>query len=292
MRASVRIGAAATIVVLASAGPLAAVPSVPSQSAAVAGVDGGACRDDTGVTVVVDARAFGDGVQVRCAPQPVRSGFEALTKAGFTYQGTVRFPGLLCRIDGEPASDPCQSAPPPGAYWGYWHAPRGGSWTYSTSGAGGRVPPPGSVEGWAFGARAAPGVAPPAPPPAPTTTRPAATPTSRPASGAADGALPAPVTPPARRGGDGSSSTTAAPDPTAPPTTASDEGEAGSDDDGPGPPSGGGASGGDEAAAAPARDGGGSPAGAVAGLAAVAGLGLASLVVVRRRRATADPVPG
>ena len=73
-------------------------------------------------------------------------------------QGTTQFPGLLCRINGEPASDPCHGAPPPDAYWGYWHAPRGGSWTYSSSGAGSRVPPAGSVEGWSFGDRDEPGI--------------------------------------------------------------------------------------------------------------------------------------
>lgn len=154
-------------------GLLALVPSVPPARAALRAGTAGACPDVTGVTVVVDQRAFGGAVEVRCAAQPVRSGFEALTKAGFTYAGTVQFPGLLCRIDGQPASDPCQGAPPPSAYWGYWHAERGGSWTYSSAGAS-RTPPPGSVEGWAFGDDARPGTAPPAPAPPPTsTTRPA-----------------------------------------------------------------------------------------------------------------------
>ena len=137
------------------------VPSAASPAPAPAAL-AGACTDATGITVVVDFSAFGDGVVVRCAPQPVRSGFDALTRAGFTFAGTTQFPGLLCRINGEPASDPCHGAPPPNAYWGYWHAPRGGSWTYSTSGAGSRVPPAGSVEGWSFGDRDEPGMAPPA----------------------------------------------------------------------------------------------------------------------------------
>ena len=89
-----------------------AAPSAPPTSA------GGACTDSTGITVVVDFTRFGGGVEVRCATQPVRSGFEALTRAGFAYQGTARFPGLLCRIDGEPATDPCQGAPPPNALLG------------------------------------------------------------------------------------------------------------------------------------------------------------------------------
>ena len=162
---------------------------------------GGACTDSTGITVVVDFAAFGDGVQVRCAPQPVRSGFDALTQAGFTYQGTVRVPrpplphrrragdgpvprrapaerllGLLARSDAA-ATGP--TAPP---------APAAA------------CPPPGSVEGWAFGDEAEPGDRPagpaarPRPPARPTTTT---TPAARvagprrrpvPASSPADGA--------------------------------------------------------------------------------------------------------
>lgn len=167
--------------------PLAsAAPGAPSGA--------GACRDDTGITVVVDMTAFGSGIDVRCAAQPVRSGFDALTKAGFTYAGTVRFPGLLCRIDGQPSSDPCQGAPPPDAYWAYWHADRGGAWTYSRAGAG-RTPPAGSVEGWAFGDDAEPGVAPPPAAPAPTPTT-----TSPPAPAGPPGSVPEPGTPPGTSG--------------------------------------------------------------------------------------------
>lgn len=154
----------ALVVLAAALGASVALPA-PATTAAPAA---GACADDRGITVVVDLGHFGGGIQVRCAPQPVSSGFEALRKAGFEVTGTQRFPGLLCRIDGKPASDPCVNAPSSGAYWAYWHAPRGGDWTYSTSGAS-RRPPEGSVEGWAFGARVEPGIAPPAPVPRPTT---------------------------------------------------------------------------------------------------------------------------
>jgi hypothetical protein len=255
----------------------------PAPATASWGGGSGACTDDSGVTVVVDATAFGDGVHVRCASQPVRSGFEALTKAGFTYEGTVRFPGLLCRIDGEPASDPCHGPPPPDAYWAYWHAPRGGSWTYSTSGAGGRVPPPGSVEGWAFGDDARPRVAPPAPAPTPT-TRPATTTStlgSSPAAGGGSAATPGPAgaTPPASAAG--SSTTTARQ--TAPPSTEADL-DPDRDPDGPGPD--------EELAAsttAKARsDGGGSPAGAMAGAGIAAAIAGATFVTMRRRAAETD----
>jgi hypothetical protein len=243
----------------------------------------GACTDDSGVTVVVDATAFGDGVHVRCAPQPVRSGFEALTKAGFTYEGTVRFPGLLCRIDGEPASDPCHGPPPPDAYWAYWHAPRGGSWTYSTSGAGGRVPPPGSVEGWAFGDDARPRVAPPAPAPTPTTRPPTTTSTigSSPATGGDGTAAPGPAgrVPPASTAG---STTTTAQQTT--PTSPEPDPDPGSEDDGP-------RSDEELAAATTAKTGsggGGSPVGAMAGAGIAAAVAGATVVKIRRRAAEAD----
>lgn len=190
LRALRRLGA---VVAVAAA----VVPAVAPAASAGARAPGqtGACQDRTGITVVVDQTAFGGGVEVRCAAQPVESGFDALTKAGFTYTGTIRFPGLLCRIDGQPASDPCQGAPPPDAYWAYWHAERGGAWTYSTSGAA-RTPPPGSVEGWAFGDRAAPGIAPPAPATHPTTTTTPPTTVPAPVGGQRSGATP-PDTPPA-----------------------------------------------------------------------------------------------
>ena len=136
----------------------------------------GPCTDTTGVTVVVDFQELGHGTYVGCAAQPVASGFDALTRAGFEYRTTTRFPGFLCRIEDKPESDSCFTTSPANAYWSYWIAPRGGAWCYSNIGAGARVPPPGSVEGWSFAkdkvaaALPAPGVAPPAALPGTTPT--------------------------------------------------------------------------------------------------------------------------
>lgn len=109
-----------------------------------------ACTDNVGVTVVVDFGDLGGGVNVRCAPGPVSSGLDAMTRAGVAYRTTLRFSGFVCRIAGQPASDPCQTTSPVNAYWSYWIASRGGSWCYSNLGAGSRTPPPGSIEGWSF----------------------------------------------------------------------------------------------------------------------------------------------
>ncbi|HVK26587.1 MAG TPA: hypothetical protein VM677_35000 [Actinokineospora sp.] len=116
-----------------------------------------ACTGTTGVTVVVDLTAFGGGISTGCALGDPASGLSALTGAGFTYAFVPRFPGLICRINALP--NPCNGAPVT-AYWSYWHATPGGSWSYSTGGAGSHNPAPGAVEGWAFGSGGRPGQAP------------------------------------------------------------------------------------------------------------------------------------
>ena len=164
----------------------------PTTAAAPAPVaPGAACSGTSGVTVVVDFAALGGGTQVRCAPGDPGSGLEALSSAGFAYGFVPRRPGMVCTIDSRP--DPCNGAPAD-AYWSYWHAPRGGSWTYSNEGAGTRDPAPGSVEGWAFGAGARPSTAPPAPTPTTTTTT---TTTTAPARTPAPAPSPAPAPAPA-----------------------------------------------------------------------------------------------
>ena len=132
----------------------AAIP-VPAQAA---GCDG--------VTVVVDFRGLGGGVQQGCAPGSPASGVAALTSAGFGYTYASRQPGFVCRINSKPGTDAdkCVNASPASAYWSYWHGSPGGSWSYSNQGAATYVPARGSVEGWAFGGGEQPGIAPPAAP--------------------------------------------------------------------------------------------------------------------------------
>ena len=170
----------------------AVAPIQPSTSLLASGT-AGYCRGDTGVTVVVDFRALGGAVVVRCAPGPVGPGFsglDALQQAGFTPSGTARW-GLqfVCRINGRPGpeetlpvrdnpdyQEKCENTPPQSAYWGYWYADNGGSWRYSNQGANNRDAIPGGFEGWAFslnGARPQPGVAPRRPSSSPSTSPPA-----------------------------------------------------------------------------------------------------------------------
>jgi hypothetical protein len=169
-----------------------------------------ACSGTSGVTVVVDFGSLGGGVQVSCAPGDPASGLAALSGAGYSYSFVPRQPGLVCQLNSKP--DPCNGAPTT-AYWSYWHASRGGSWSYSTTGAGSYNPRAGTVEGWAFGAGGRPGIAPPAPAPAPAPKPPAAPkPTANPTT-----AAPAP---PAGPGSTSRSGTSAAPAPRPGPTTA------------------------------------------------------------------------
>ena len=118
-----------------------------------------AVDDCDGVVVVVDAGELGGPQTTRCAEGNPGSGLAALTAAGHDYSFVPRIPGMVCTIDARP--DPCNGAPAD-AYWSYWHAEAGGSWSYSSRGAGERDPQPGSVEGWAFGAGDPPRAAPPA----------------------------------------------------------------------------------------------------------------------------------
>ncbi len=289
-----RCGGAAIVAVLLAAGSVvaAASPTPASPSAA--------CTGDEGVTVVVDFGTLGGGVQIRCVTVAVTSGFDALNKAGFTYTGTQRFPGLLCRINGKPADDPCVNAPPADRYWSYWVASEpGGTWNYSDVGAGNRVPPPGSVDGWAFdddGCGRKPGSG-PCPPPGTTTTRPPATTTTRPPTG---GAGPTPTSRgattslgPRASTNDGSSTTTAGDDEDASTSTSTED--SGSGDRAPQA----GQEGDDELAVSGAGvgsrgpgggdDGGGSPVGLIVGIGAVLALGGAGALTARRRRVADAP---
>jgi hypothetical protein len=157
MRKSIlrRCATALAVTILATAASAAAVPA-PALAAP--------CSGTSGVTVVVDFTALGGGVTVACALGDPNTGIAALQGGGFSVTGTKRW-GLafVCRINGlpAPAAEPCVNTPPATAYWSYWHAPAGGSWTFSTVGATGYNPAPGTVEGWAFGAGTAPAIPPP-----------------------------------------------------------------------------------------------------------------------------------
>jgi hypothetical protein len=195
----------------------ASVPVAAARAQSASPYDG-PCLDNVGITVVIDFRELGGGVNVRCTGGAASSGLDALDLAGVAWEPVLRFPGFVCRIAGKPGPDAeaCINTPPASAYWTYWLAPRGGQWCYSTVGPGTRTPPPGTVEGWSFaldkvGAEVpAPGYAPPPPidgqqpnplnrsdcgTPLSTTPPPPATTSPQPVSTTVQAVQPSPTTP-------------------------------------------------------------------------------------------------
>lgn len=187
----------------------ALVLPAPAQAAA--------CSGSSGVTVLVQ---FPDHTEVGCAAGDPSTGYQALSRAGFRLtMATGSGTGAICSIDSYP-DHACTSMPPQSAYWAYFHAKPGGTWTYSSTGGGSYDPKPGTVEGWRFGSGSAPSSTPPGTPSTPkpsptskpTTSRPTATPTAHPTAGHSGAATPT-----------SGSTTVAAPgaSPTAPDATAS-----------------------------------------------------------------------
>jgi len=279
VKAALRRAAVALTGLLLASGGLGLLAASPAASRPTAG----ACTDTAGVTVVVDFGSAGGGVKTGCAAAPLKNGFEALVKAGFDITNVRSQPGFLCQIDARPTSD-CRTVPNASHYWSYWHAARGGSWTYSSSGAS-RTPPAGSVEGWSFGASQPPGAAPPGPIVTTTTTRATSSTTSPPTTTnpvvTAPGATTTSVA-------DDATDTTVATATTA--TTAVGEGSAvdpttstrrpSSDDADTAT---------EEATAASAADeGGGSPAGLLVAVGLIVGLGWLGVGTARRRARAAE----
>ncbi|MEV6235514.1 ABC transporter substrate-binding protein [Lentzea sp. NPDC051838] len=114
----------------------------------------GFCKDDKGVTVVVDFQQLGGDAIVRCNPQTTAgSGLDAIKGAGFQIAGVQRWgEGFVCRIENKPgaADERCIDTPPAQAYWSYWHAANNCAWDYSQWGVKNRRFIPGGFEGWSF----------------------------------------------------------------------------------------------------------------------------------------------
>jgi hypothetical protein len=136
---------------------LAAALVAPGLAApASAGVVSGACTTSKGVTVVVNFGSLGGGTQVKCNTSATAStsGYTAMNAVGFVTKGTAHDgEGFICRINNKPSptQEQCIKTPPATAYWSYWHAANGGSWTYSSLGAMSHKVEAGGFEGWSFG---------------------------------------------------------------------------------------------------------------------------------------------
>lgn len=181
-----RVAAAAVLAAAALAG-------VPTGPAAAAG-----CATAEGVTVVVDFKQLGGGVQSVCLPDGGdRYAADLFADAGFPLTYVQRQPDFVCRVAGlpTPEQDPCVYTPPATAYWSLWWTDEdGGDWTYSSLNVGGlRVPDGGYLAfSWSTGSRPVPpgfrAVAHAAPPPSPT---PKAKPTKSPTASPTPSATPA-----------------------------------------------------------------------------------------------------
>lgn len=214
VRRAVRLVLTGTLLAAAATAVLPFAPGTPDAGA----WSEGPCPTAAGVTVVIDFHELGGGVWVRCTDSTVDTGFQALDAVAVPWSPAVRFPGFLCRIDGKPSNDPCQTTSPASAYWSYWIADRGGAWCYSSFGAGNRNPPEGTVEGWSFSLnRTSTSLATPrySPPPrvpgAPATNGAGCDPSKTPSTTPPPAPTTAPPRPDVRAPGSGNGGSTAAP---------------------------------------------------------------------------------
>jgi hypothetical protein len=125
---------------------------VGAAPASAAGTEG-ACPEGGGVTVVVDFGDLAPEPVIRCAPGTPATGIAALQDAGIEVAGSQKYGlAVACRISGKPGPgvESCAGMPSATAYWSYWHASAGGSWTSSQEGAQTAKPVAGGFEGWAF----------------------------------------------------------------------------------------------------------------------------------------------
>lgn len=125
----------------------------------------GFCKDNIGVTVVVDFQALGGTTIVRCFPSATPgTGLDALKGAGIQIAGVQRWgESFICRIENRPSAtevvpitgnagyrEKCIDTPPASGYWSYWHSGNNCSWNYSQWGVKNRNFTPGGFEGWSF----------------------------------------------------------------------------------------------------------------------------------------------
>lgn len=283
MRLLTRLVAVAGLVV---AGGLA-LPGGAAQAAA--------CSGTSGVTVVID---YGSSSSTLCAADATEAGAVLDSVAEVAWVPMYGEGKVVCKINNVPSSQTCQRMPPGSAYWAFFHASRGGSWIYSSTGVADYNPAPGTVIGFAFGSGGAPSSPPPAPssstpkpspkpspssssssrPPAPT-PKPAGTTPARPSSSGTSGSTPAPGSGASTRPGSPGSAT-----PGAKPSTTTAPGTTTSTTS-PGTTSGSTGRGESDSAASATPDSG-SPLTLIAGLGLVGLVGAGAAYLAVRRRAS------
>ncbi len=174
-----RLVAAVALTAAAGVAVPVAGPAAPAAAAT--------CGSGGGVTVIVDFRELGGGVQGQC----VRDGggqraSSLFPTAGFPLTDVRTENGFfVCRVSGAPdaSREDCVDTPPADAYWGLWWSTGDGDWSYSNYGANGLKVPDGAWVGFSWkqgsGEAQEPGVTPrtPSAPPSPSPSpQPSATP--------------------------------------------------------------------------------------------------------------------
>ncbi|MFT4214900.1 MAG: hypothetical protein QM622_09015 [Microbacterium sp.] len=128
-----------------------AEPDETTASSSAAFVDG-ACADDEGVSVIVDAGNLAGADEANLSvcvfADATLAAAQALEVVGITVEGTEEYGDqVVCRVDGLPsATDPvgstedpayvesCESMPAAFAYWSLWVKPSAGEWDYAQEG--------------------------------------------------------------------------------------------------------------------------------------------------------------
>ncbi len=131
--------------------PVAALLGAAAVTLPAAPAHAAACSPGVGVTVVVEFDSLGGGNNVACDPGGAGDPAKVVTeRVGFGLDYVASQPGFVCRVDGKPASDPCQRTPPQDAYWGLFWSDGKGGWKYSSTSAGSLQVPAGGSIGWRF----------------------------------------------------------------------------------------------------------------------------------------------
>lgn len=135
--------------VLLAAG--AATVLVPAPAAYAAS---GTCAERGGVTVVVDPGDLTAAEPTTACVDPgpgVGVAEDHFTVAGHEHEFVQRIPGMVCRVDGEPADQSCAQAPSADAYWGlYWSAEDAQGWKHADLGVTELEVPAGGSVAWAW----------------------------------------------------------------------------------------------------------------------------------------------
>jgi len=151
LRALTAAATAALLLTLAAcaSGPSTTTAEPTTSAAASAPAADGECD---GVTVVVDASAFGDADETSLSECVQTDGpiaaVDAFTQVDVETEGTVEYGDqVVCRVNGVPAEDvaltsaegaehfeTCESMPAAFAYWSLWVKPEAGEWGYAQEG--------------------------------------------------------------------------------------------------------------------------------------------------------------